>query len=172
MIEGKLLIDAGSAYGRAISKYVERFNEPDFTGSAPNGESSYGNSVTYEPIGRILGNEMYGRKWWEAGWVYRENWGQKPAEIFNKAAHCVHERQKGCQATYIILYSSSGKLGSLSFSLFSLSRSFCLSLRLRTGCVKIALQVNHSAHCFHARLFVFFLCFCVSFDSHCTDRLW
>lgn len=63
MIE--LLIDAGSAYERAISKYVERFNEPDFTGSTPNGEreSSYGNSVTYEPIGRILGNEMYGRKW-------------------------------------------------------------------------------------------------------------
>ncbi|KAK1131902.1 hypothetical protein K0M31_016050 [Melipona bicolor] len=59
MIEGELLMDAGSAYGRAISKYVERFNEPDFTGSAPNGEreSSYGNSVTYEPIGRILGNE-------------------------------------------------------------------------------------------------------------------
>lgn len=59
------LIGAGSACERAISKYVKRFNEPDFTGSASNGEreSSYGNSVAYEPIGRVLGNEMHGRKW-------------------------------------------------------------------------------------------------------------
>lgn len=42
-----------------------------------------------------------GKKREPAGWVYAENRGQKPAEIFNKAAHCVGERRKGWQAAYI-----------------------------------------------------------------------
>lgn len=65
------------------------------------------------------------------GWVYAENRGQKPAEIFNKAAHCVGERQKGWQAAYIML-------------LWRIPSLFLATLthRLRIPVVKIALQVK------------------------------
>ncbi|KAG7213683.1 hypothetical protein KM043_002926 [Ampulex compressa] len=94
--------------------YAGRINEPDFTGSASSGYHPMGahrrtnrsKRAVDEEEGRgsPLGHEMHGRKCRHegAGRVCAENWGQKPAEIFNKAAHCARERQKGCQATYIM----------------------------------------------------------------------
>lgn len=61
-----------------------------------------GTKCTGEILGREGGRGGEGEKKREpAGWVYAENRGQKPAEIFNKAAHCVGERRKGWQAAYI-----------------------------------------------------------------------
>lgn len=95
-------------------RVVDRFNEPDFTDFERGNLQGMGSGGgVCADRGTVSGNEMHGRNIGEGeeegekkrepwvGWVYAENRGQKPAEIFNKAAHCVGERQKGWQATYI-----------------------------------------------------------------------